>query len=297
MLNRKMLKLTILAFSLFIFSCARHNIKKISDYEFDNAVITQDTVLSGSITIKGSLIVKKSANLTILPGTIIRFKKFLKDADDISDSDIYVEGSIHAVGTEDNPILFTSAEKKPTMNDWKYLMVNFGRKSELKHCIVEYAFSGVQIHFTEAKITKSVFRNNRDGVRFSTAKITVKDNNIYDNVNGIRYEERKAPALITQNNITNNKIGIFCVIKSDDASTITNNNIFNNTDYNVKLGLDQSSDITLKNNYWGSVDEKEIKNKLFDKDFDDTLGQIIYSPYLKRQIKTYKPKQPHTQLQ
>jgi hypothetical protein len=247
-------------------------------------VLTKDAVLSGEIIIKGSLIVKKSANLTILPGTTVKFKRFYIDDDDISDSDINVEGSIHAVGTKAEPILFTSYEPDQKPADWKFLMINFARESIIKHCIVEYAFSGVQVHFTKATVSDCVFRNNVDGVRFSTAGVTVTRNEIYGNVNGIRYEERNAPANVTRNNIHKNKVGIFAVIKSDDLSTIRHNNIFDNEDYNVKLGIKQAKDITMTDNFWGAPDEDTIRSSIFDKGFDDQLGSVNFAPYLKSKV-------------
>lgn len=282
----KAYKIYIILFCALILSCSHKQL--IKDKELVDLVITKDTTLSGEIIVKGPLIVKKSANLTILPGTVIRFKRVYIDDDDISDSELNVEGSIYAVGTKEKKITFTSYENDPKTSDWKYLMVNFARESVIKNCIIEYAYSGVQIHFTKADVTDSVFRKNFDGVRFSTARIDVKNNEIYDNVNGIRYEERKAPANITKNNIYNNKIGIFCVIRSDDISTIEYNNIFDNDDYNVKLGIKQDKDITMINNYWGSAKEDEIKDKIFDKDFDEQLGSVKFAPFLQDKVEILK---------
>jgi hypothetical protein len=281
--------LVVLLLSATLFSCSHKGGElkgpvALTDRELVDVTLTSDTTLSGEIIIKGSLIVKKSANLTVLPGTVIRFRRFLKDDDDISDSDIVIEGSITAVGTKESPILFTSYEKDKKRADWKFIMVNFARESTFKFCTIEYAYSGVQIHFTRATVENCVFRNNFDGVRFSTAKINVRHNDIYDNVNGIRYEERKAKAIITKNNIHNNKVGIFCVIRSDDMSTITRNNVFANDDYNVKLGLSQDNDVTMKNNYWGAPDEAAIQNSIFDKEFDEQLGKVHFTPYLKDKV-------------
>jgi len=279
----------IITLSLILCSCAhkppivQKNIT-INGGELVSKVITEDTTLSGEITVSGSLIVKKSANLTILPGTVIEFKRVYVDKDDISDSDIVIEGSITAIGTPENPITFTSAEDEPAPKDWKFLFINFARKSTLKYCIVEYAFSGIQVHFTNATVEDCEFRNNFDGVRFSTAKITVKNNNIHDNINGIRYEERGARADVTHNFIHHNKVGIFPVIRSDDLSKIENNNIVDNSDYSVKLGMEQTGDITMQNNFWGTTDADSIKGGIFDKAFDEQLGGVMVEPFLLEKV-------------
>ncbi|NIQ93419.1 MAG: hypothetical protein GWN87_03840, partial [Desulfuromonadales bacterium] len=80
----------------------------------------------------------------------------------------------------------------------------------------------------KALITNSVFRNNVDGVRFSTVNIVVRGNAIYNNRHGLRYEERRSKALVTENDIRRNKVGVFVVTRSEDQARIVRNNIVEN---------------------------------------------------------------------
>ncbi len=239
-----------------------------------DAVIEDEVVWSGVVRITGVVVVKKSGHLTILPGTRILFKKIDRDGDGIGDSELLVEGGIVARGTAEAPILFTSAAAEPRKADWKFLYLDFATEGVIEHIVSEYAFSGIQVHFCKASIRNSVFRHNIDGVRFSTVNLEVEGNLIHDNTHGLRYEERRGRAHIHHNEIRDNDIGIFVVTRSDDNSLITRNNITNSRLYQVKLGLDQHSDVTFPANWWGTAEPSEIQKSFLDHSFDPALGKV-----------------------
>ena len=240
----------------------------------NDLTIDEDVVWSGDILIRGVVTVKKSGRLTIRPGTIVRFERFDRDGDGIGDGEILVEGELIAVGTEDAPILLTSAAPDPQPADWKYLYLDFARKGEVEHLISEYAYSGIQIHFCGARVVDSIFRYNIDGVRFSTVKLELSGNRIHDNTHGLRYEERRGTAHIHHNDIRDNDIGIFVVTRSENKSLIEQNNIVGSRNYAVKMGLDQTADVTLPRNWWGTDDPTRIAAAIFDGSSDRSLGRV-----------------------
>lgn len=242
--------------------------------------IRQDETWRGEVRVRGSVVVQKGAVLTILPGTIVRFERIDVDGDGIGDSELYVEGELVAEGTPDRPILFTSAEKDPAPRDWKYLFINLSRRAVLAHCISEYAFSGVQIHFSRASVTRCTFRRCVDGLRFSTAEGTFARNVMTGNVYGVRYEERGSKALLARNEITGNKVGIFCVMESPGRIVIRENSIHGNADYDFKLGNRQRTDIPARENWWGTADAAAIRAKIFDKGMEPELGAVLFEPFL-----------------
>lgn len=240
----------------------------------NDAVIKGDAVWSGEVRVLGVVTVKKGATLTILPGTRVVFARIDRDGDGIGDSELLVEGALTARGTAENPILFTSGAAHPGKSDWKYLYLDFARPSVVEHAVIEYAYSGIQVHFGQARVLDSVFRHNVDGVRFSTVHIEVAGNRICDNTHGLRYEERRSTAFIHHNDIVDNEIGIFAVTRSEDRARIEYNNITGNRRYQVKLGLEQDRDITLPRNWWGSTDSDAIAETFFDKRYDRKLGRV-----------------------
>lgn len=239
-----------------------------------DAVIDGEAVWSGEVRVTGTVTVKKSGTLTILPGTRILFTRIDRDQDGIGDSEIYVEGGLRAIGTRENPITLSSAEARPAPADWKYLYLDYSRQAELENVLSEYAYSGVQIHFCKATVRESEFRHNIDGVRFSTANVTIEGNRIHNNTHGIRYEERRGSGFVTGNDIIDNDIGVFVVTRGEDRTLFTANNIVNRK-YNVKLGIDQYRDITLAGNWWGSSDPQVIAAGFFDRASDSGLGRVL----------------------
>lgn len=238
-----------------------------------DTVISGETVWSGEVRINGTVTVKKEGSLTILPGSRILFERIDKDGDNIGDAEIYVEGTLLARGTAQEPILFSSAAAVPRPADWKFLYLDYARQGELAHIIAEYAYSGVQIHFCKASILDSEFRYNVDGVRFSTVNIEIARNRIHHNSHGIRYEERRGTGSVHHNEIVDNEIGIFVVTRSDDRTLFRDNNIVSRQ-YNVKLGLDQPGDVTLPSNWWGTSEAAAIRATLYDHDADAALGRV-----------------------
>jgi len=115
--------------------------------------------------------------LTILPGTVIRVRKFSDPMMKISlDVD---EGSyLIAKGKEDQPIQFTSScdledldkiQNTYETSDWRGIYCYRG-KTTLDYALVEYASHGVWGHDASIYITNSVLRKNDDGVYGYTYK-------------------------------------------------------------------------------------------------------------------------------
>lgn len=86
-----------------------------------------------------------------------------------------------------------------------------GEKNFLRHCVFRDAFTGVQVHFSTAEVSDSVFTDNNEGIRFGRAKIKITHNRIENNTLGIRFTRMEGPAEITGNIITANRIGVFLV--------------------------------------------------------------------------------------
>jgi len=245
--------------------------------ELGDTVISDRQVWQGEVRIHGVVTVKKDGHLTILPGTRVVFEPLDRDGDGIGDGELLVEGGLVARGTKAAPIIFTSGAAQPKAADWKFLYLDFAREGELAHVISEYAYSGVQIHFCKAKVTDSEFRYNVDGLRFSTVNLLAAGNRIHHNTHGVRFEERRSQAHLHHNDIRDNDIGLFVVTRSDDAARIEFNNVVNNRQYNVKMGLEQPGDVTLSRNWWGSDDPGIIAQGFFDDRRDPILGRVSAS--------------------
>ncbi|HBT82940.1 MAG: hypothetical protein A2091_12565 [Desulfuromonadales bacterium GWD2_61_12] len=239
-----------------------------------DAVIRDAVVWQGEVQIRGVVTVKKEGSLTILPGTRVVFVPLDEDGDGIGDGELLVEGALIARGTAAAPILFTSGAATPRPADWKFLYLDFAREVAIEYVVSEYAYSGIQVHFCKGRIAASEFRYNVDGVRFSTVNLEVVGNRIHHNIHGVRYEERRGTAYLHGNAIHDNDIGIFVVTRAENKTRIEGNNISGNRQYNVKLGLDQSADVSFPRNWWGSADPAAIAASFFDGAADPSLGRV-----------------------
>jgi hypothetical protein len=235
---------------------------------------------TGEVVIDGVVIIRDGGELTIGPGTRVGFVPKDLDGDGIGDSELRVEGVIRVNGTLDKPVLFTSMSKDPEPADWKYVMINHARGAQVSHAIFEYAFSGVQIHYTRGTFSRIVARHNVDGFRFSTAPVVLEDSWLVGNDNGIRFEERGSGATIKGNVITGNRNGIFAVVKCRGLTEFSRNIIEDNAGYNVKLGDRQTEGLHLEGNWWGSTDRLAISSSFFDKAVEPALGRVLIEPYL-----------------
>ena len=263
----------------------------------ESQVLREDTNWAGQIIIEGVVVVSRRATLTIEPGPSIRFKKIDSDGDGTGDSELRVLGGIIAEGTAGRPITFASAEANPARRDWSYLLIyTSGRHNRLSFCEFRHGFSGLQVHFSTASVKNCLFADNNEGLRFGRADLTIANNRFTGNDLGVRFTRMEGPALLQDNEITGNRIGIFLVPSGQNIRDffepdrsgkawntgrlkISGNNIYANSVYNLSLGEKQFWDLEIAGNYWGSATHEEIAATIFDHRRDDSLGQVIFTPF------------------
>lgn len=250
----------------------------------DKAYITEDTTWSGTVVLRGQNVVRRGVTLTILPGTVVKFAWIDEDGDDIGDGELTVEGRLVAKGTRNNPILFTSAKESPAPKDWTFVQISVSKNSLVEHCIFEYAFSGLQVHYSTATIHQSLFRNNFEGIRFSTTDILIEHNDLLDNYYGIRCEANGSRTTVRNNRFSGNDHAFFPVRKTWETVKVYDNNFEGSKNYQVKLGQTQYKDLDFTNNWWGTTDPEQIAAGFFDKDMEPLLGKVKFEPFLREPV-------------
>jgi ubiquinone/menaquinone biosynthesis C-methylase UbiE len=275
------------------------DVKEIDNIVYPvDSMIDTDTVWKGNVIINGKVSVKRGVTLTIEPGTIVKFNKLDRDNNGVGDGEIMVEGRIIARGTSQDRIIFTSDEKMPKAKDWSYvLLLATGEDNIFEYCEFQYAFSGLQVHYSNAKVTDCLFDKNYEGIRFSRTNIFMQYNSFLNNNIGLRYTMLGGKVIIENNLVSNNNVGVLFrqqhvnsvdfdeMPKAAEQPIFRSNNIFKNREYNLKFGDGQSMDIDVTNNWWGEKQKERIENFIFDKKRDSSLGQAIYLPYLTEPVK------------
>ena len=87
---------------------------------------------------------------------------------------------------------------------------------------------------------------------------------------------------LTNNTIVGNKSAISGIYLKGTTQTITNNNIYdNNTKYDIYYDKPSTAaTLNAANNYWGTEDEFEITERIFDWSDDSSKGKVEYYPFL-----------------
>ncbi|HFQ80844.1 MAG TPA: hypothetical protein ENK33_05655 [Desulfobacterales bacterium] len=309
------MKITQKIFTLILFLLLPLNASGMPGAEIGNMVISRDTTWSGRIIIKGVVVVGRGVTLSISPGSTIAFHRLDQNNDGVGDGEIRVLGRLLARGSAAKPITFCSAESNPRPRDWSYvLLFTSGQKSVIDYCRFQYAFSGLQVHFSTATVTNCFFVNNNEGLRFGRAKLKIDHNEFRDNNIGIRFTRMEGPAEIKFNNISHNHVGIFLVPSGQNIVNffdpghsgrpwnkghleIVNNNIYANDDYNLKLGAKQKWNLKISGNWWGGDELKIIRAGIFDHQRDPDLGKALITPLAAAKIigagiKKYAPPRP-----
>ncbi len=227
---------------VFIVSGCTEDIKEIG-----KVTLEQDTVWSGSILIDGDIYVPPGVTLTIMPGTIIKFRRidekseknlFGYDSPYYPQAEIIVRGKIIAQGTKKDPIVFTSAERDAGAADWGAINLLGSKGNIIEYVKVLCAYNGIHAHGSDALISHSEFMKNGVAISFKKefeypevpwfgeeSRLVITHNLIHKNKGGIGF--RKAGATISYNEIRDNKFfGIWP--KEDSTGIISYNDIQEN---------------------------------------------------------------------
>lgn len=241
--------------------------------------------------------VKKGVTLTIMPGTVVSFSRIDRDNNGVGDGELRIEGRVIARGTGRQRIVFTSGEAKPQTRDWSYIhLLASPADSLFEFCRFEYGFSGMQVHYSNVRITDCIFSNNHEGLHFNTANVVASNNSFDNNGTAIRFKRLEGKIIVSNNDIHDNEIGVLFGRQQINAVDFKNlnrpvefpvfvkNNLYRNKKYNFSMGEGQNLDIDVKDNWWGATTAQMIEETIFDKNNDPALGRVRYEPFLESPV-------------
>ena len=191
----------------------------------------------------GNITVNSGDTLLIEPGVTIEA---------MGDFEILVHGTLQAVGTDADSIIFTSGQSSPDASDWKGILFEQQQSSEgiIAHCIMEYCDRCIRcLYGANPEIRNNTFRYNQISISTYQSIPLLENNAFSDSGRGIFLHDTIVQALVQGNTFTGNEIGITC----DDATfCLLENNCF--TD-NEGCGIDLwHADVEIyKNVFTGSM--------------------------------------------
>ena len=150
--------------------------------QLKNETINVNETWSGNILVTKSITVSKGVTLTILPGTVVKFKHYRGYKDPDARLSLYVVGTIKALGTPDQQIWFTSDAEPPINGDWDGIYMNGTTDSIFNYTIVEYGIVGIVQYYSESIVANSIVRwVNTEGLYAEYSKVEYVNNTLYGN--------------------------------------------------------------------------------------------------------------------
>ena len=257
--------------------------KVVNGTDKDSKVLIIDTVLSEDETwvpekvynVEGILEIPPDVILEILPGTTVEFGR---------DALIKVRGTLK-IGTPlfesglEEWVTLTSDKSNPNSGDWKGILYDHTHNidSFVRGTVVEYAEIALDIETASPTVVDCVLRNNETAITLNGSNSKIQHNSILDNSIGISTIERQNRPRIEYNHILNNDTGILC----ENVQSIIQYNNFENNNYALRLNV--KFDLSVPNNWWGTISVETIQHKIIDSSDTDIvtkqLGTVNYLPF------------------
>ena len=204
--------------------------------------------------------------LTLSPGTTLKFAEGLN----MLIGEDYYAGDLNAVGTAEQPIIFTSMNGE--VGGWNGMYFgndadyNSEQESVLQHCIIENGneYNLYLVYSYQPSLIEDCLLQNSNGIglylnSYSTpvvSRTTIKDN--------------ASHGIYLTGDYLNPVIG---------GSPETVNNIYNNDGYAVYNNCGTSYNFDMTYNFWGNISANYIDNDLiYDKLDNSNKGRITFEP-------------------
>ncbi len=211
------------------------------------AVVWHDEIWSEEIYVPNSLIVLPWVTLTIEPGTVVKFKHNRDYKNPIRSGLLIDRGILKAVGTPEQQIWFTSDADSPINGDWEGISIlNSKKENIVKYAIIEYAKLGINFFVSSVTVSHSIVRwASSECIYMERSNPVIEYNTIYNcGYNGIAMEQFNYDVKIRYNKIFNNLYNTG--IHGEATKALIENNIVKNN----RLGItfDDFSEAVIKNN-------------------------------------------------
>jgi hypothetical protein len=103
--------------------------------------------------------------------------------------------------------------------------------------------------------------------------------------NDIGIRAYQGSAEIAENVISGNKTGIF-VREKGSGLTIRKNNLYANSEYNIRNGDFNDEDVDARDNWWNTPNPADT---IYDARIEPGIGTVLYEPYAKKAFEIPQP--------
>jgi hypothetical protein len=146
-------------------------------------MLQEDEIWSGEILVTRTIVVPEGITLTIKPGTNIKFKHYRGYREPHQKNGLAVAGgTLKAIGTSEEQIIFTSDAENPINGDWNGISLVNTKDSKFDYVIVEFGEIGIEQFDSEVIVSHSIIRwNNSEGLYAERSKPIFTHNTLYGN--------------------------------------------------------------------------------------------------------------------
>lgn len=226
--------------------------------------------------IYGDLMIAKGAVLTIEPGVEVRFaatRGGRVTGATTANTDLIVLGGLRAVGTQAEPITFTSLKSGERWGA-VYFSGSDSANAILQHCMIKGG--KVVVNHASPTITGCAIFGGQSGVEIvANAAPRIYNNRIAANGVGIVLWSPTAQPVISRNEIYRNQYGIYA--RNFGQVRITGNRIYGNLRYNV-VNMSASS-LELPQNDFRQADPVQVAKTIYDGYDNPNFGKVNFLPY------------------
>jgi hypothetical protein len=178
-----------------------------------------------TVHITGDFVVESASKLHIFPGTVVIFDTTddQQGGSDESKCELIIEGTLEALGTEDDSIQFLTASSTPSDSNWHGIIVESGGSARFNYCDLRNAYTAIYYgNSAQDSVTHCRFVNN-----FMHAINTHNDSLLIES------------CVIENDSIggSNEIYGILC----DGSSPTIKYTLIKNCEYGIKVASGKSS--------------------------------------------------------
>jgi hypothetical protein len=128
-------------------------------------------------------------------------------------------------------------------------------------------------------VTRNLITSNTYGVRVSASSAKIENNVIASNNYGIN-----GGGTIRNNTFGNNILGVDVSL----VANITQNNIINSTQNNIRMSMSNTNTVDATYNWWGTTDAEAINKTVQDYKTNPSVGKVNFAPFL-NELNTQAP--------
>ena len=216
----------------------------------NSGAIDTDTTWYGIVTVTGDVSVSNSVELTIDPGTMIKFNV---------GKELGVYGDIDVNGTFTSPVVFTRSDPSSTSKTyWDGIRMYSGSSFDLDYIKVYGASRGVYSYYSTGSIDYSRFEENTYGFYGSYSDyVGIRNNTFYNNSYGCKMNYSD-PINLIGNIFSNSQYYGAGYVRS--YGTVNQNTFSGNSSYGMYITSIANVNYSPQTYYLGSEEDWSINN-------------------------------------